>query len=572
MSLDEPLPYRCLSYVWGPPDDKKMITRDGEQYAVTRNLYHVLRRLRASDCRSSVWIDALCIQQEPEENEDKRAQVAMMGEIYKKADEVLIWLGPGLGRSAVIAATKSRPRSIGALDQVKEILKLLSMDMHFHELPIAVHCRARKCPSVSKPSNTAAYDWEHILGTLQRWFDADWFERAWTVQEVVLAKRAILWLGEECLEWDIASMAWVNLGRHMRTCCPECIGSLPEGHFKALNDMACRVIDLANAKKALAGGQHILQPLLQFSWKLATKPQDKLFGLLGLQTSATPTPVVPNYKIGMKELLSRFARDLILCQKWLVPLCLSLAQEVEGLPSWVPDWTVQRTHPAAYDTARYGWSYSYCAARGFPSSTLIGTDYALVVRAIKADTIARVSSAYELTADFRDQLETLDTWLRFMDLPSSNRRRYGLGGDLEEAFWRTMLADRFHENENVRYASPLDLERLRAFIETARHDLEVYGEDALIGLNEAMTSHVVAVLDRKLVQTTKGLIGICPKTALVNDEVFVLGDCPAPVVLRRVRGPRFTSPYIALGHCYIHGIMHGEAVGMNFPRMRVHIQ
>lgn len=560
-SLDKPLAYRCLSYVWGSPDADEVITLDGKEHAVTRNLYDVLKRLRASECRSNVWIDALCIQQKPDKNEDKRVQVAMMGEIYTKAYEVLIWLGPGSARSAVTAASASRLRPIDALDQVREILKLLDKDVHFHELPINVRCRARTttCPSANKPTNATAYDWEFVLKTLQRWFNSAWFERAWTVKEVVLAGRATLWLGAECLEWDTASKAWVNFGRHMRTCCSECIGSLPEGHSKALNDMACPVIDLAYAKEALAGGQHILQPLLQFNWKLATKPQDKLFGLLGLQTTANPTPVVPDYGLPMNELLSRFARDLIVSQEWLVPLCLSLVQEVEGLPSWVPDWTVRRTHPAAYDIVRYGWSYSYCAATGFPGNTWIGADYALVVRAVRVDNIARISSAYELTDSFRDQLDTLDVWLRFMDLPSRNKERYGIGGDLEEAFWRTMFADRFHENEDVRCASPLDIERLREFMETARHDLDVYGEDALVPLNEAMASHVIAVLDRKLFQTRKGLIGVCPKAAMLGDEVFVLSDCPAPVVLRRIRGRTFESPYIAIGHYYVHGIMQGEA-------------
>ena len=87
-----------------------------------------------------------------------------------------------------------------------------------------------------------------------------------------------------------------------------------------------------------------------------------------------------------------------------------------------------------------------------------------------------------------------------------------------------------------------------------------------------MNSHVMAVLGRKLFRTSNGWIGVCPKAAQVGDEVFVLGNCPAPVVLRKADDPDVAvQVYRTLGHCYVHGLMYGEAVSMNLPKMRVQI-
>ncbi|KAK5124823.1 hypothetical protein LTR85_001536 [Meristemomyces frigidus] len=536
VSLDDPLDYSCLSYVWGTLDDMQTITLNGDELKVTANLFAVLKRLRATGLRSSLWIDALCIKQK--NNVHKSAQVAMMGEIYAKAAEVLVWLGPAPEQMPKSTACEQRWYSAAANTQLKEVLGLLAEDVHFHDLPLAVRCRARTCASAKERALSGSYDWEAVLKSLRSWSQVTWFDRAWTVQEIVLAKKARFLLGEDQLDWAIASKACVNLGRHMRTCCSECVGSLPGDNFAVLNGMANRVIDLANAKDRLPDGQHIVQ----FNWKQATDPLDKLYGLLGLETSPTPTLVVPDYGISLQELFSRFARDLVTSQFWLVPLCLDLVQDIEGLRSWVPDWTARRDNSAAYSVVRFDWSYTYSAVAGLPANPYVDADYILAVDGINVDTIAGVSRAYELTESFANQLATLDAWQNFLDLPVNGEKPYVGGGKLEDAFWWTMMADRFHEDEEARPASLQDVQQLQAYLETARQDLEAYGDDALIGLSETGCSHVMAVLDRRLFQTTQGWIGVCPKAAQVGDEVFVLGDCPclsccvASAVLESKRG------------------------------------
>lgn len=96
--------YFCLSYVWGSMDDPCTITINGKPFIVRKNLWEFLKS--ASDLAagsqvtgidiprvpvSSLWIDALCINQD--NMQEKNQQVQQMGEIYEKAQFVVSWLG-----------------------------------------------------------------------------------------------------------------------------------------------------------------------------------------------------------------------------------------------------------------------------------------------------------------------------------------------------------------------------------------------------------------------------------------------------------------------------------------------
>src|ERR1700761_8669159 len=103
-----PPAYQALSYVWGDSSDRvDVITFDQShnecKISVTRNLDHVLRRLR-SERRSEkgwnevqwnkyFWADAICINQS--NNAEKSKQVQMMTDIYATATLVIGWLGKG---------------------------------------------------------------------------------------------------------------------------------------------------------------------------------------------------------------------------------------------------------------------------------------------------------------------------------------------------------------------------------------------------------------------------------------------------------------------------------------------
>jgi len=88
VSVKSPPAYEALSYVWGDPEEKCMITWNNEQVPVTRNLYTALPFLRLRDGERVMWIDAVCINQNDEQ--ERSQQVRIMGKIYKQASQVIV--------------------------------------------------------------------------------------------------------------------------------------------------------------------------------------------------------------------------------------------------------------------------------------------------------------------------------------------------------------------------------------------------------------------------------------------------------------------------------------------------
>ncbi|KAH7086568.1 heterokaryon incompatibility protein-domain-containing protein [Paraphoma chrysanthemicola] len=83
--------YRCLSYVWGKSNDCQPITLNGQLFNVRQNLHDFLDHASQSAISGPIWIDAVCIDQA---NVAERGhQVQRMGDIYSRAQEVMIWLG-----------------------------------------------------------------------------------------------------------------------------------------------------------------------------------------------------------------------------------------------------------------------------------------------------------------------------------------------------------------------------------------------------------------------------------------------------------------------------------------------
>ena len=96
-------PYEALSYTWGSPKDPKRIyIQNGLELStlsVTRNCEEALRYLRREDGSVDLWVDAVCINQQ--DQEERAQQVSIMRSIYSKGSKVIVWLGPASGDSKV---------------------------------------------------------------------------------------------------------------------------------------------------------------------------------------------------------------------------------------------------------------------------------------------------------------------------------------------------------------------------------------------------------------------------------------------------------------------------------------
>lgn len=85
-------PYSAVSYMWGSINSTQKIYVNGCIFTIGQNLWHFLDYIRKNVRNGYFWIDQICIQQN--DSAERNHQVKMMGLIYEKASEVLVW--PGL--------------------------------------------------------------------------------------------------------------------------------------------------------------------------------------------------------------------------------------------------------------------------------------------------------------------------------------------------------------------------------------------------------------------------------------------------------------------------------------------
>src|SRR5882757_4523195 len=98
VSLDDlDLNYTALSYTWGSEGCTEEISINGQCFRINQNLHSAIQQLRRRNQFSGMWIDAICINQQ--DRIEKSWQVAQMGDVYKNATEVIIWLGEAADNS-----------------------------------------------------------------------------------------------------------------------------------------------------------------------------------------------------------------------------------------------------------------------------------------------------------------------------------------------------------------------------------------------------------------------------------------------------------------------------------------
>lgn len=90
-SLDDSPQFETLSNVWGPPVPTLDIVVDSARFAVTTNLHQALGALRRSKKPRVLWVDAICINQD--DDDEKAYQVPLMGRLYTEAPRTVIWFG-----------------------------------------------------------------------------------------------------------------------------------------------------------------------------------------------------------------------------------------------------------------------------------------------------------------------------------------------------------------------------------------------------------------------------------------------------------------------------------------------
>ena len=189
--------YVALSYTWGSPfppgllprpcasnSPRQMIKCDGKQLPVEDNLHDALLVLRDLKPSFPIWIDALCINQQSDN--ERNAQVSMMGDIYSRAAAVYVWLGPHDSSSRIAVGVMERLRRAFSSIPPEEIPR---GSFKFND-PVLYK-------SIGIDQITIV-EWQAVVNLFSR----TWFHRAWIAQEVALSADLLFLCGDSKISKD----------------------------------------------------------------------------------------------------------------------------------------------------------------------------------------------------------------------------------------------------------------------------------------------------------------------------------------------------------------------------------
>jgi hypothetical protein len=85
--------YEALSHTWGSNERSHRVLIDGLDFPVTANLSTALREIRLRSQVRTLWVDAICINQD--DISERYNQVQKMAHIFRSSKNVLYWPGEG---------------------------------------------------------------------------------------------------------------------------------------------------------------------------------------------------------------------------------------------------------------------------------------------------------------------------------------------------------------------------------------------------------------------------------------------------------------------------------------------
>ncbi|KAF5717676.1 het-domain-containing protein [Fusarium mundagurra] len=227
--------FTALSYVWGQGSSHK-IACNGCDINISQSCYEALTSLRDS-CRSlTIWVDAICINQE--NNSEKEQQIVLMGSIFTLAETVYVWLGVGsteTDQAAEYICTISQfrqfparvprsPRSNTPRNIFRRFIRIGG-----YVLPLAFRTWCIES-LVAERDHRTKFIWfgpvllylkfiyadrlEQLSGlpftsqdTINRLLDQTWLSRAWTFHEMALASNPVLVCGSQKIPWLVMHQA-----------------------------------------------------------------------------------------------------------------------------------------------------------------------------------------------------------------------------------------------------------------------------------------------------------------------------------------------------------------------------
>ena len=491
-------PFEALSYTWG---DSKRTTRivcndEGENLQVTLNCESALRRLRYNDTERLLWIDAICINQE--DLDERSRQVQLMSLIYHQATKVQAYIGEPSDSSDV------------------------GMDFVLQDAASMMNHMNRPSTGLGL-GNTSSPQQVAVDSILQR----PYFERVWILQEIEVARKVDVILGDKIVDWKDLSRTVFYLETNKKIH----LGSRYSGRPPKV--IFYRDTSTVDKPKTL------LQFLSDTRHCKASDPRDKIYAVLGMTPEAGEQALTPDYNLSTRDTFAKVTRFFIARDKNLNVLCqVQGTPSIPDMPSWVPDWS---SPPRSNTIGLIRDSASpYKASRDLPAQFSFSSDKSILsIKGVKCGMISTFGPVYKMGAESSSDI------FRNWDILAAHSNCE----DPQQAILETIIA-------SPSYATGDPFLRLfSASWYDANVKQQVFGREKDSEITIFHDRVNKASDGRRLFVTGDGHLGLGPENLQHGDVVAILLGGQVPFILREQR-----QECSLIGECYVRGYMNGEGV------------
>lgn len=534
--------YTAISYTWGDATPvRQLVCSDGQLLSLSSTLSDLFDVLVRKQRSFTIYVDALCIDQN--DPVEKANQVRLIGNVYSRAEDVMVWLGP------------ADERSQKAFFYMKEGLAS-DNEPPSSETPNTGANGMHITPNELNPST------QDVVDGLMRLLARRWFQRVWVIQEVILGTRILVACGDDTIDFATfeSSIRWL-------WSTTEVLEYLDIRHPSHLG-FRCATIMFGLKDDFTEDGPLDLESLFEAIFFFsATDSRDFVFAVQGIAASSDLLPD-PDYTATIEDVFTKTAMNLLSTGACLDLLsmcgyghtvqaisCLrfrglptSLISKTYSLPSWAPDFRQTAYAEPILSAYNGGW----CAGGAFqppPDRTSIG----LHTNVIILDIVTQIGEVIA-TLDFKhlkSSLESAQNVIGKRTRPTSPEQTF-------DTVWKTLAMDLDTED----YPATPELGRhYHDLIQTlsndsSHNDLKDLAENEFYRVIRTRTD------DWRTFLTRDGYYGVTWPIVEEGDYLCLIPGCRFPLIVRPVTRESESHTGLNLGvligWCYVHDIMHGE--------------
>ena len=311
--------YEALSYVWGSTQNPATVYIEGARLSVTRSLGVALTYLRYKSKPRMLWIDAICVNQE--DLVERSKQVEKMAALYKGAERVVVWLGPGSAESNL------------AFQVMESWCTQISYDI---EKDLAYPPIKSGLPW-TKQDSIMPYD-EEAIRSVTSLLKREWFGRLWIFQEIRLANdQSIIQAGDEYVLWKHFISSCYYLRKKFES-------------FKGDDVLFTEFTKYYLRMQPMGlGHPQVFEDLQRLTWDTrhtkCTDPRDRVYGILSLVHKSSAISLLPDYTKPVGIVYQDAVLHILQCSKSLRILTrcemdTDAKEEDTCIPSWTPNFAV----------------------------------------------------------------------------------------------------------------------------------------------------------------------------------------------------------------------------------------